>query len=104
MITPKTPAGRIRWTDEPRTSTGYVGEIEPHVFQIWGSSDGMRWMLLSSLPGTVSKQFEGTDLAELKAEAERWLEQFAASLGAVFLEDIEPLRATPAEPPKETGQ
>jgi len=75
--------GHIRWTDEPRTFVGYVGEIEPYLFQIWGSSDGSRWMLLSSLPGALTGS-ESDDPDELKATAERWLEQFISSLGASF--------------------
>ena len=74
---------RIRWTDEPRTFVGYVGEIEPYLFQIWGSSDGSRWMLLSSLPGAPTGS-ESADPDELKATAERWLSGFISSLGASF--------------------
>ena len=86
---------RIRWDDEYQshehaTSVGYAGpsgwnwcpfaiykELEP------GSSDHF---LVSELPGQDRRRHLGTP-DELKAEAERWLEEFVSSLGAIFMDE-----------------
>jgi hypothetical protein len=73
---------RIHWKGERRTFTGCIGETE--LFQIWGSGDGDRWMLMSSLPGTLGEHPEAPAPDTLKAEAEKWLERFVVSLGAIF--------------------
>lgn len=83
---------RIRWDDEaPRDGDvyivahiGYAGTIQEPAFMIY-TPDEMHaeWLLSARLvPGS---QFFYADTPEdLKAEAERWLEQFVSSLGAVF--------------------
>ena len=80
---------RIRWEDDPdgpmAASTGYVGTLEPLVFQIWRPSlRSGEWTLTARLPGDGDKAVYGDGPDELKAAAERWLSGFIASLGAVF--------------------
>ena len=80
---------RIRW-DETRTGTlGYVGTMTAPAFRIrWIVSDEHGWTLTTYLPLMIhGKRDRADDPDELKAEAERWLAGFVASLGAVFLED-----------------
>jgi hypothetical protein len=69
-------------------STGYVGTLEPLVFQIWRPSISSEWTLTARLPGCGDKAVYGGGPDELKAEAERWLEEFVASLGASFGPDL----------------
>jgi hypothetical protein len=84
-------AARIRWEDEP---PGYAVAIDGftgpsawnwRTFRIWHPDPRVdpRPFLTSDLPGQARKQQHGT-MEELKAEAERWLEEFVSSLGAVF--------------------
>lgn len=83
--------GRIRWEDEPEgyavTSDGFIGPIgwRWRAFKIWNPDTRVdpRPFLTSDLPGWDRSQHHGTP-NELKAEAERWLSEFVASLGAVF--------------------
>jgi hypothetical protein len=83
-----TETKRIRWHDEPdglAASTGYVGTLDPLVFQIWRPDTfSAEWTLTARLPGDGDKAVCGAGPDELRAEAERWLERFVASLGAVF--------------------
>ena len=78
---------RIRW-DETRTGTlgGYVGTMTAPAFRIrWIVSDEHGWTLTTYLPLMIhGKRDRADDPDELKAEAERWLEEFVVSLGAVF--------------------
>jgi hypothetical protein len=80
-----TETSRIRWESTGSGSfTGYVGALEPWVFYIHRPVlAGQRWMLTATLPGALDDVRPGTP-DKLKAEAERWLEQFVSSLGAVF--------------------
>lgn len=83
------PAPRIRWEDFPAgQAAGYVGTLNPAVFRIWEpENDDGEWMLTAAaLPGAAGEQRYGSSPDELKAEAERWLEEFVSSLGAVFPE------------------
>ena len=78
---------RIRWSDDPACPgdfNGHVGTVTRLAFRIIGpGSVNERWLLSIRLP--VPSEFvyaDGPD--KLKAEAERWLERFVASLGASF--------------------
>lgn len=125
---------RIRWEDTAAPSlatwVGHIGTIKPPLFEI---QEAMlvpeRWVLIPGLPGLERERYFGADPDELKAEAERWLEQFVVSLGAIFPEkrtcpscyggghdgtvnrnDCPTCKGSgdvlrvPDEPPKETGQ
>ncbi len=76
---------RIRW--EPTQYggfTGHVGTLETWVFQIYRpvlASQG--WVLTATFPGALNDVRPGT-ADELKAEAERWLEEFVSSIGASY--------------------
>ncbi|HEV2451628.1 MAG TPA: hypothetical protein VGS62_06860 [Streptosporangiaceae bacterium] len=85
MTTPTTPA-RIRWQDDPIGSiSGHVGTHKPWVFQIFKPAPAEeRWRLIAQLPGAFGRDARSADPDELKAEAERWLEEFVSSLGAIF--------------------
>ena len=129
-------SSRIRWEDEPPgyavTADGFIGSIgwRWRAFKIWNPDARVdpRPFLTSDLPGWDRSQQHGTP-DELKAEAERWLEQFVVSLGAIFPEkrtcpscyggghdgtvnrnDCPTCKGSgdvlrvPDEPPKETGQ
>ena len=89
---------RIRWDDgsqshEYATSVGYVGPSRWnwYAFGIYAETDGpvaglRTHFLTSALPGQARlRRFGHPD--DLKAEAERWLSEFVAALGAVFPED-----------------
>ena len=78
------PADRSGWT-------GYVGTLKPCAFEVWQSGSDFsdvtlgEWVLSIRLPGPLSEQLpHGHDPEKLKAEAERWLEEFVSSLGAIF--------------------
>lgn len=80
---------RIRW--EPTKYggwTGHVGTIDEFAFQIWKPAPlgDKPYRLESTLPGHFGHVANSADPDELKAEAERWLAEFASSLGAVFPE------------------
>jgi hypothetical protein len=81
--------GRIRWTGERRDTdpafTGSAGTVGPSLFQVY-APDGFapQWILTTSFPGMEDKRSYADDPEALKAEAERWLEEFVASLGAIF--------------------
>lgn len=77
----------IRW--EPLLGgnfDGYVGTRTAPMFNLFLVTPGgpAPWALRSELLEGYSA---GTDPDELKAEAKRWLEEFVASLGAVFPEE-----------------
>ncbi len=95
---------RIRWTAVECGTVaswfGYAGSAEPALFSILhpvASKPGRHrydeWALCATFPGAESEaRYAGSRepeaaVAELKAEAERWLEEFASSLGAVFPAD-----------------
>jgi hypothetical protein len=82
---------RIRW--EPTEHGGFIGHVgtlDPWVLQIWRPDDSGVLRLDSTLPGQFGCHVENTDPKPLKAEAERWLEEFVASLGAVFPNETDP--------------
>ena len=84
---------RIRW--EPTRNggfEGYVGTLEPSAFTIWKYRSDVAWWTLTGNLGAMRECPHGDDPEALKAEAERWLERFVSSLGAVF----------PAEPDEST--
>jgi hypothetical protein len=79
---------RIRWHDETdgmAAYTGYVGTLDSLMFHIW-RPDGHHdeWVLTTRLSGDGDKAVYADGPDKLKAEAERWLERFISSLGAVF--------------------
>ena len=77
--------GRIRWEYTEGGMNGYVGTLAPPPFTIHCANlSYAEWMLTAKLPGDA---VPGNDLDALKAEAERWLEEFAASIGAAYPED-----------------
>ena len=76
---------RIRW--ERDGTEGYVGTVASRVFALWPpEEDDGEWLLTTALTGMEGERRYGAP-DELKAEAERWLERFVSSLGAVFPED-----------------
>ena len=87
---------RIRWEpndDGSRVTAayeGYIGTIgEPLFFIFEPDARDPWWIMTSSLPGLpgagqAERREHGDDTDKLRAEAERWLMEFAASLGAVF--------------------
>jgi hypothetical protein len=84
---------RIRWEPAEHGGwIGYAGTLKPFIFQIheacaWKVPDLIDGLALAStLPGDLGHYVRGTDPDRLKAEAERWLEEFASSLGAIFPE------------------
>ena len=81
-------SNRIRWEPtEYGGFAGYVGTLVPWAFQIYVPSvrDDRGWILQAQLPGALGKYVTSPDDPdELKAEAERWLEEFISSLGASF--------------------
>jgi hypothetical protein len=84
--TPEMTETRIRWE---RTGYGWrssVGLVDNWPFQIWNTTNApTAWRLKSNLPGPSKPAFRD-DPDELMAEAERLLEEFVSSLGAVFPE------------------
>ena len=87
-----TATTRIRWTEDNGVVawSGTIGVIPSHQFVIIRPERGSdEYALGCLLPGMDGHAYGNPD--ELKAEAERWLEEYVASLGAVF----------PDEPAKE---
>ena len=82
------PAARIRWQDPDSPGNhpfiGHVTGLED-VFRIHPPEEpgDDEWVLTTWLPGLTERQLFGV-LDNLKLEAERWLEQFVTSLGAIF--------------------
>ena len=85
---------RIRWDDKTPgngdvynvASIGYAGTVEEAAFIIY-TPDTMHadWLLsVRLIPGSTFLYADTP--GELKAEAERWLEEFVGSLGAIFFE------------------
>jgi hypothetical protein len=81
---------RIRW--EPNGHSGFLGYAgtltdSDWLFQVW-RLDAVTgtWRLSSSLAGQFAWDLDHDGPDELKATAERWLEEFVSSLGAVFPE------------------
>lgn len=81
---------RIRWESNGAGVQldgwcGYVATMKPWAFQIWDpdTSQGL-WRLDSALLGQFAYHVDHPDPEALKLHAERWLEQFVSSLGAVF--------------------
>ena len=73
---------RIRWHHDG--TEGFVGTVGSRVFALWPpEGDDGEWLLTAALTGMEGERRYGTP-DELKAEAERWLERFVSSLGAVF--------------------
>lgn len=92
-----TETKRIRW--EPTGNggfEGYVGTLEACAFVIWKYNADAAWWTLTGQMVAMRTCPHGDDPEPLKAEAERWLEEFVSSLGAVFPEDEEPLEVTAA--------
>jgi hypothetical protein len=78
---------RIRWTEQSDGGwLGHAGTIERSLFMIIPPFLG-RWELYSTLPGWDRALLRG-DVDEIKDHAERWLEEFVSSLGAVWPEPI----------------
>lgn len=86
---------RIRWEDNERrwddsgSILGYVGTRSEWMFQIGEANDDAddeELMLTVAFPGTHQAASIGSGVSPLglKAEAERWLEESTASIGAVF--------------------
>lgn len=80
---------RIRW--EPTEFggwTGYVGTVKAPLFSL--RRRRIAWVLTAAIPGTSYRIIRDDakhplpPVTELKEQAERWLEEFVASLGAVF--------------------
>jgi len=97
--------GRIRWTGadgtrEFATFLGYTGTLDVPQFTIYapdeatGGEHPEEWLLASRLPGQDYVSY-GDGPEPLKACAEERLEEFAASIGAIFLEPP-PTRDSPA--------
>lgn len=84
---------RIRWQQRGSCEdwTGYIGG--EMLFRIFATGrDRAGWAMVNSLPGLSDRTAKGAvaddpDAGKLKAEAERWLEEFVTSLGAVFAAD-----------------
>jgi hypothetical protein len=80
---------RIRWQDADESAppcclTGYAGAVGEDLFRIFPPDDEEpEHVLTADLPGMRGRRSYGTP-DEVKAEAERWLTEFASSLGAVF--------------------
>jgi hypothetical protein len=82
---------RIRWERTGYGWNGSVGLVEGWPFQIWGAVNSTgAWRLKSDLAGQQKRSLFRDDPDELKAEAERWLEEFIASLGASFSPPVSP--------------
>jgi len=79
-------SNRIRWEATKYGGwTGHTGTLKPWLFQIWRPLPGTgRWVLQATFPGAASESRYADDPDDLKGEAERWLEEFIASLGASF--------------------
>jgi hypothetical protein len=89
-------AARITWNDGDEY-TGSAGAIGPFSFRIQRLFGQGSWLLTAELPGLGFRDARNEDLDVLKAEAERWLEEFTASIGAVFPEPGQALVAIEEE-------
>lgn len=80
-----TETKRIRWhTDDDGETTGYVGSLDRPVFRIWPPDDDGDCLLFLYLAGHAGDLYHGATIDGQQAEAERLLEEFVSSLGAVF--------------------
>jgi len=95
-----TKTKRVRWQAGDRSEVvawlGYAGTVNACLFQILrplkNGTPGQRfgeWALCATFPGATGARYaysldEPQAVEELKAQAEHWLEEFAASLGATF--------------------
>lgn len=83
-----TETNRIRWDDGPEPAvvwSGYVGTLLTPAFKIYGPDErAHNWLLAVQFGPEGSLFFYADDPDESKAQAERWLEEFISSLGAVF--------------------
>jgi hypothetical protein len=78
---------RIRWSDEPGETLGYVGTFDRPAFRIWPPDEEGDRILLVYLAGDgqhMHHNDSADSLGELKAKAERLLAEFVSSLGAIF--------------------
>jgi hypothetical protein len=83
---------RIRWESNGYGGLeGYAGTLNALLFDLWQSPGGHvdilvgEWILTGHLPmSPASEQPHGPDLDDIKAKAEKWLEEFVSSLGAIF--------------------
>lgn len=80
----------IRWEDtasviDAIASRGFVGKLERRSFIIYKPEfDGGQYRLLCLIGDRDGESLHADDPDELKATAERWLEEFISSLGASF--------------------
>lgn len=87
---------RIRWESDGRGGfEGYAGTFDRLLFDVWQSPNDSgevvigEWVLSTQLPRPLGRPMpHGKDAAAMKAEAEKWLAEFVASLGAVFPEPL----------------
>jgi hypothetical protein len=85
-VTDDAKPSRIRWHEEtdPPGFTGYVGTVSDFLFRAYDPAGSeTEHMLTAYMPGYTTRGSYGTP-DEVKAEAETWLTEFTASLGAVF--------------------
>ena len=80
-----TETPRIRWEEtEAGILAGYVGTVGPALFFTWQPPQrDPLWVLTTDLPGMAAERRYKDNPEELKAEAEQWLSEFVASLGAL---------------------
>jgi len=80
---------RIRWQDDGLSGNhaGYVGTLAGPAFRIYSPDAAHDDWLLSVRVAAGSEFIYDDGPEKLKDEAERWLERFVSSLGAVFPED-----------------
>jgi hypothetical protein len=77
---------RIRWEDNDLGGlVGFVGTVEPFMFQIWRESSPSRLVLSSGLPGQFTNVSVDEAPEPLQAEAESWLADFLAAIGAQWI-------------------
>jgi len=93
---------RIRW--EPLLGgnfDGYVGTMTSPMFEVFSVNMVQPWVVRSDLLAGYST---GTHPDDLKAEAERWLEEFVASIGAIFpTPELPECRASRESAPRAAG-
>src|ERR1035441_4134005 len=78
---------RIRWSDEPGETLGYVGTFGRPAFRIWPPDEEGDRILLVYLAGDAQHMYHDDTphaLEALKTKAERLLSEFVSSLGAIF--------------------
>jgi len=83
---------RIRWEEDAEADEfiGYIGTLPAYMFLICDDGEP-EWLLTSRLPDDEGERcWRAPHPDQLKAEAERWLEEFVSSLGAVFPEEERP--------------